>query len=286
MPRGRFQNNAKLVLAVTGGLLVVFLLAWLLLRKSRDFQPDFAASALLFGLTVINISILLVLVFVLGRNLVRMLMEWRRGVFGARLRVQLLLVFLLMATAPSMLILLVGSDLIRQTVDRWFNVDVERMLASSQELGAALDASALESSRVHARLLAREIEARGLMGTEEQGRLRRAVELRARERDLDLVNVYAAAGEVVAVMDPRLPPAASWDEASARALAEAALGGREMEASVTFGVGRLARVASPVRGRDGRPEGAVVVSSFIAAEAASAVREVREGYTKFRETQT
>jgi two-component system, NtrC family, nitrogen regulation sensor histidine kinase NtrY len=286
MPRERFQNNAKLVLAVTGGLLVVFLLAELLLRKSRDFQPEFAASALLFGLTVINISLLLVLVFVLGRNLVRMLMEWRRGVFGARLRVQLLLVFLLMATAPSMLILLVGSDLIRQAVDRWFNVDAERMLVSSQALGAALEASALESSRVHARLLAREIEARGLLAPTEQGRLRRAIEARARERELDLVNVYASGGEVVAVMDPRLPATASWDAASSEALAQAALSGQEAEASVAFGAGRLARAAAPVRDARGQPEGATVVSSFIPAEAATAVRDVREGYTKFRKTQT
>ncbi len=213
-----------------------------------------------------------------------MLMEWRRGVFGARFRVQLLLVFLLMAIAPSMLILLVGSDLIRQTVDRWFNVDVERMLVSSQSLGAALDASALEASRVHARLLAREIEARGLLAETEQGRLRRAIEARARERELDLVNVYASGREVVAVMDPRLPP--TWDPASGLALAEAALAGREVEASAAFGAGRLARVAAPVRGADGRPEGAVVVSTFLPAEVASAVREVRDGYTKFRETQT
>ena len=77
--------------------------------------------------------------------------------FGARLRMQLLLVFLVMAIAPSLLILLVGSDLIRQTVDRWFNVDVERILASSQTLGIALDNTALETSRVHARQLASEI---------------------------------------------------------------------------------------------------------------------------------
>ena len=104
---------------------------------------------------------------------------------------QLLLVFLLMAIAPSLLILLVGSDLLRQTVDRWFNVDVERMLSSSQSLGIALDAQALETSRVHARQLASEIEARGLLQPQEQGRLRRAVELRARQRELDLVTVYS-----------------------------------------------------------------------------------------------
>jgi two-component system nitrogen regulation sensor histidine kinase NtrY len=170
MPRQRFQNNVRLVLAITAGLLLVFAFAAHLLRKSRDFEPDFGASVLLFGLTVLNLSLLLVLIFVLGRNLVRMLMEWRRGVFGARLRVQLLLVFLLMAAGPSLLLLLVGSDLIRQTVDRWFNVDAERLLAASQSLGEALDASALGKSRVHARLLARELELRGLLGGEGQGR--------------------------------------------------------------------------------------------------------------------
>src|SRR5512143_2686149 len=286
MSRERFQNNAKLVLAVTGGLLVVFLLAELLLRKSRDFQPDFAASALLFGLTVINISILLVLVFVLGRNVVRMLMEWRRGVFGARLRVQLLLVFLLMAVAPSMLLLLVGSDLIRQTVDRWFNVDVERLLTSSQALGSAVDASAAGTSRVHARLLAREIELRGLLNDTELGRLRRTIEARARERELDVGSVYRPSGEIVSVMDPRLPSPAAWDVASGEALADAARHGKESAASVTFGTGRLMRVAAPVRNATGQPVGAVVVSTFLPQEVASAVLEVRDRYTKFRETQT
>jgi two-component system nitrogen regulation sensor histidine kinase NtrY len=45
-------------------------------------------------------------------------------------------------------------------------------------------------------------------------------------------------------------------------------------------------VAAPVRGADGTPEGAVVVSTFLPAQVAQAVREVRDGYTKFRETQT
>ncbi len=285
MPRERFQNNVRLVLAVTGGMLLVFLLAELLLRKSSDFQPRFLASAVLFGLTVLNLSLLLVLLFVLGRNLVRMLMEWRRGVFGARLRVQLLLVFLLMAAAPSALLLVVGSDLIRQTVDRWFNVDAERMLASSQTLGAALDASAAEASRVHARLLAREIEIRGLLSDGDQARLRRMVEARSRERDLDLVSVYGSGGEIVSVMDPRLPSAVSWD-ASGEALAEAALHEGEKTASIPAGAGQLIRVAVAVHGPGGKPAGAVVVSSFLAPEIASATREVRERYEKFRETQT
>ena len=286
VPRERLQNNARLVLAITGGLLLVFLLSALVLRKSRDFQPDFLASALLYGLTVLNLTLLLVLLFVLGRNLVRALMEWRRGVLGARLRMQLLLVFLLMAGAPSLLLILVGSDLIRQTVDRWFNVDAERILSSSQALGTALRESVADRCRVHARALARELRARRLLEGEGQGPLRRTVEARARELELDLVDVYSRGGEIVAVMDPRLPTAASWDAASGEALAEAALEGREAEATVAFGAGELVRLAVPVRGKDGAAAGAVVVSAYLPPEVAAGAREIEDRYTKFRKTQT
>jgi two-component system nitrogen regulation sensor histidine kinase NtrY len=284
--RPRLQNNARLVLAIAGGLLLVFLLAALLLRRSRDFEPDFLASALLYGLTVINLSLLLVVCFVLGRNLVRALMEWRRGILGARLRMQLLLVFLLMAVAPSLLVMLVGSDLIRQTVDRWFNVDVDRMLTSSQLVGNALRESVTERCRVHARALARELRTRGLIAPEDHERLRRTVEARARELELDLVDVYSPSGPLVAVMDPRLPTAASWDAASGEALAEAALLGHEAEATVAFGAGELVRVAAPV-GVSGRPPaGVVVVSAFLPPEIAAGAREIEERYAKFRKTQT
>ncbi|HKC13505.1 MAG TPA: VWA domain-containing protein, partial [Vicinamibacteria bacterium] len=138
MPRPKFRNNAPLVLLLTAGALALFLTIEVLLRKSRDFSPDFLASVLLYGLTVLNLTLLLILIFVLGRNLVRVVLDRRRGVLGARFRMRLLLVFLLMAIAPSLLLIVVGSDLIQQTVDRWFNVDVERILSSSQALGTAL----------------------------------------------------------------------------------------------------------------------------------------------------
>src|SRR2546427_1090379 len=169
MPREKFQNNVRLVLAATAGALLLLVGLEVLLRRSRDFSPDFLASVLLYGLTVLNLTLLLVLLFVLGRNLVRVLMERRRRVRGARFRMRLVLVFLLMAIAPSLLLIVVGSDLIQQTVDRWFNVDVERILSSTQALGTALRTSVLENSRTHARVLAREVEARGLLAAAGQG---------------------------------------------------------------------------------------------------------------------
>src|SRR6266498_1348916 len=211
MPREKFQNNVRLVLSVAAGALLLLVALEVLLRRSRDFSPDFLASVLLYGLTVLNLTLLLVLLFVLGRNLVRVLLERRRGVLGARLRMQLLLVFLLMAVAPSVLLIFWG---------------------------------------------------------------------------IDLVNVFGPEGERLAVMDPHLPPAVSFDSASGEALAEAALAGREAEATVPFAAGELVRVAVPVRGADRAVKGVVMVGSFIRGEVAGEVLEVQERYTKFRKAQS
>jgi two-component system nitrogen regulation sensor histidine kinase NtrY len=228
--------------------------------KSADFSPDFLASVLLYGLTVLNISLLLVLLLVLGRNLVRVIMERRRGVLGARFRMRLVIVFVLMAAAPALLLMVVGSDLIQQTVDRWFNVDVERILSSLQVLATAVHDGGLDRSRVHARALAREIEGRGMLDPAGQGRLRRVVEVRSRELKIDVVNVLTADGEVLAVVNPRLPmpeTAVSGDE-----LGQAALAGQEARTRCPTRR-RAGRVAVPLRDAQGAVRGAVIASTFI-----------------------
>jgi two-component system nitrogen regulation sensor histidine kinase NtrY len=283
--RTPFRNNARLVLLTTFGALGLLVLVQVLLRKSRDFSPDFLASVLLYGLTVLNITLLLVLVFVLGRNLVRVVMERRRGVLGARFRMRLVIVFVLMAAAPALLLMVVGSDLIQQTVDRWFNVDVERILSSLQVLGTAVHDVNLDRSRVHAHALAREIEGRGLLDPAGQGRLRRVVEVRARELKIDMVGVFTREGEVLAVVNPRLPMAEAALSAGDE-LAQAAQAGQEAESTVPYGGGEMARVAVPVHDAQGAVRGAVVASTFIPVAVTAERREVQERYEKYRKAES
>lgn len=284
-PRPAFRNNAPLVLLWTAAALVFFVGLQILLRKSRDFSPDFLASVLLYGLTVLNISLLLVLLFVLGRNLVRVVMERRRRVLGARFRMRLMLVFILMAVAPALLLMLVGSDLIQQTVDRWFNVDVERIVTSLQTLGTSVRNAHLDRSRMGAEALARDIEAGGLLEAPNQGRLRRTMEARARDLRIDVVSVVTRDGELLAVVDPRIPSAESAGGA-AEELAQSALSGTPAEALAPFPAGEMARVAVPVRDRAGSVSGAVVVSTFIPVAVAAEMREVEERYTKYRKAES
>jgi two-component system, NtrC family, nitrogen regulation sensor histidine kinase NtrY len=98
------------------------------------------------------------------------------------------------------------------------------------------------------------------------------------------VTVVSPQGEILTVMDPRLPPAS--EATVTDDLAAAALLGREAETTVPYGGGELARVAVPLRDATGAVRAALVVSSFLPMAVAAEAREVQERYTKYRKTES
>ena len=77
---------------------------------------------------------LVALVFVLARNIVKLVVERRRALPFARFRAKLVTVLLGMTLIPAVLVLLVGSELIRNSVDRWFNAPMDEMLTSANAI--------------------------------------------------------------------------------------------------------------------------------------------------------
>ncbi len=279
-PRTPVRNNARLIVGLILGVLAILAGSEFLLRKSRDFSPDFLASVLLYGLTVVNLTLVLILIVILGRNVVRLVMERRRGTLGARFRMRLTLVFLLMAVGPSVVLIAVGSNIIQQTIDRWFNVDVERLLSASQSLATNLRETVAERGRRGARVLARELAASGAPETS-RDRLRALVESRAGDLRLDGVSLFVPGREVFAVMSPRLsedlPEVDKGDPQISTAFT-----GAEIETSVPLPDGEALRAAAPIRGPDGQVKAVVLAFTVLPGQVTTDAREVEERYARFR----
>ena len=77
---------------------------------------------------------LVALVFVLARNIVKLVVERRRGLPFARFRAKLVALLLGMTLVPTIIVLVVGSELIRTNIDRWFNSPMEEILDSANEI--------------------------------------------------------------------------------------------------------------------------------------------------------
>src|SRR6266571_509696 len=135
-PRGRkpFRDNTRLILF--GIVVLLGVLAGLLTLASRSARlaPDFLTEFVLYALSATNLTILVALVFVLARNIVKLIVERRRALPFARFRAKLVAVLLGMTFIPAVLVLIVGSELIRNSVDRWFNAPVEEVLTAADKL--------------------------------------------------------------------------------------------------------------------------------------------------------
>src|SRR5712672_3316931 len=142
-PRRPFRDNPRLILAGIGVLLAVLVALLAIANGTAQFSPDFLSEFVLYGLSAADLTMLAALVFVLARNIVKQIVERRKALPFARFRSKLVALLLGMTLVPAVLVLIVGSELIRTNIDRWFNAPI------SAE-GAAVRALPLEARRAAA----------------------------------------------------------------------------------------------------------------------------------------
>src|SRR4051794_30265411 len=106
--RRPFRDNPRLILA--GILLLLASLAVIIRVSDRTtrLNPDFLSEAVLYTLSVADVTMLLALCFVLARNVIKLAVERRRGLPFARFRLKLAAALIGLTIVPSVLVLLAG----------------------------------------------------------------------------------------------------------------------------------------------------------------------------------
>src|SRR5437868_10186585 len=135
-PRRPFRDNPRLILVGIAVLIVVLVALLALASGTARVSPDFLSEFVLYGLTAADLTMLAALFFVLARNIVKIVVERRRALPFARFRSNLVALLLGMTLAPTGLVLIVGSELIRGNIDRWFNAPMAEILSSANQIAA------------------------------------------------------------------------------------------------------------------------------------------------------
>ncbi|SMF33434.1 sensor histidine kinase [Desulfovibrio gilichinskyi] len=99
-------------------------------------------SYLFVGLFNLNFILLLVVLFIVVRNGVKLLLERRRKVLGSKLRTRMVLSFMSLSLIPTLLMFFMAMQFVQVSVDYWFKNQVEDSMVQSLELGRAFYASA------------------------------------------------------------------------------------------------------------------------------------------------
>lgn len=122
------KRRQRELIAAFLGTIVILILTWIELKF-------FGVNSYLFlALFNINLILLLVVLFLVIRNIFKLLIERRRKVLGAKLRTKLVLIFFSLSFIPTVLMFFIAVRLVQTSVDFWFQSQIETSLEKSLEV--------------------------------------------------------------------------------------------------------------------------------------------------------
>jgi two-component system nitrogen regulation sensor histidine kinase NtrY len=288
--RRPFRDNPRLILAGIVILLAGLVAIVVLSDRTARLAPSFLTEVVLYALSITNITMLLVLVFVLARNVIKSVVEGRRGLPFGRFRAKLVLSLLGMTVIPAVLVMIVGSRVVLTAVDRWFNTPMEEILSGANSIAADYYEERQRLVADQAARLARALS-RVDLGASDVTAVRDTVSPEVAGQRIGMAQVYrvvrGADGQlqvnsVVDIVSPSLPQ--GWLRASADRLAARAASGSEkapqMIEQVTGG-GELVRVAAAVKTASGQITGVVVASEYLSGDLADRSRRMTRAYEDY-----
>lgn len=269
-------KKRKREIAVIGGLALLFVVLTLLEFKLVGIsqQLPFVHSIFFFGLVNFNIILLLLLFFLIFRNVVKVFVESSGRVVGSSLKGKLIAAFAAFASVPTALMFLVSVFYINSSFDKWFSVRMASVLKNSLEVNQEYVFSSKKRNYHFAQMIAQELK------RESAKPAARLVESARARFNLDAVEYYPGlfAARVVATSNdesmPRVPPV------SLEFLKKGVSQRSESSAIHQFGEGNLVRVIVPVDRKGER--GALVVSTFIPISLISKIDDISAAHEEFK----
>ena len=119
--------------------ILIPIIGFLIYIESKSFNPDFQLritnTFLFFILANLNIILLILFVFLVTRNFVKLIAERKRGIVGSRIRTKLVLLFVGLSLLPTMVLFGVAAKFVFSSFNYWFNIKVEQAINQTLEIG-------------------------------------------------------------------------------------------------------------------------------------------------------
>ncbi|TMB23345.1 MAG: HAMP domain-containing protein [Deltaproteobacteria bacterium] len=249
-----------------GWIIAGIIVAVVLLAIAQFWLPQSLGSgslgtdAVLIFLIDVNLILLVLLVFLVGRNIAKLIFERRRRILGSHLRTRLVGAFVAIALLPAGLLFLVGLVFVGNSIERWFNGQVERSLEGALEVAHAYYQDLAGTALGFARELAAQVGEQGLVARDRREALKRFLDARRAEYQLDLVEVFAHRQALARSRREDLPAGIGAEPLAD--LIRRAAGGEEATLIDRVGEADLIRATVPIRD-EAKTVGVVVVDAYV-----------------------
>lgn len=278
------KRKREWVIIVLSLLLIIVCTAAEIHLTRLSSEVPMGNNILIFGLINIITLLIILLIYLVFRNIAKMLMERRQNVIGARLRTKLVLAFVGLSLVPTMLLFFVSAGFINNSIQNWFNKQVETALDESMEVAQTYYKTSAANALYYGQQLSATIKEQKLINEENLPRLKALIRQKQKEYNLGVVEVFSSQREeLIRASNPKLPLGEFTNPSSEDI--NVALGGKELSRVNPVGKADLIRGIVPVFSNWNPDDvvGVVVVNYYVPHSLVSKMKEISTSYQEFRQ---
>ena len=280
------RKDGRYVAATLVLVLAVLTVIYYLIQRGRDLPSVLVTNkVLLFVLVYADALLILVILFVLARNMLRLWLERRQRALGARFKTKLVATYVGLSLVPVLLLFFYASELLQGSIERWFSSSLRSVLEQSSAVAQSLQREIGDRNYREALRVARRLSGVGLEEAAARAELATKLAQWRNESGVAFLGVYLEADFIHAVVDPEsglndLP------EVGRSFLLEAAEAGRANRVLLPAGTrGRLILAAAAGAAADGKRRPVVVAGTLLDPVTSGQSEELIQAYQSYRQLQ-
>ena len=184
----RKRRRERIIMIVVGVLAITFTLI-----ASNFFNKDdlpLSTNIFVYGLTSINVILIILLLFLIIRNVVKLFYEHRRGIIGSKLRTKLVATFVGLSLVPTILLFLFAINFLSYSMEFWFNIKIGDALNRSLEVAQVYYQQMQEQAKFNARQISTDITKNHLYESERIDYLKSFIGQRQKNYKVGMVETY------------------------------------------------------------------------------------------------
>lgn len=183
----------RLLLTLVIGVVVFALVYW---QRPLNEEAYLGSNLVVFALVNLNIALLCVLLFLVGRNLAKVFLDRRKGILGSKLRLRLVLAFVVLTLVPSTILVFLASGLLTRATEGWFSSPADVSVDGALTLARIYAEELQQGTLTVARTIAEDMQAQQF-SLQNIALLRNYLDNERKKRDLFEMLLIDSEGEAV-----------------------------------------------------------------------------------------
>jgi len=196
------RNREIIIIFIIIGLIALLSLARTNI-SSINLPPP--SNMVIFTLISLNVVLLILVIFLVTRNVAKLVLERKRGVLGTKLRTKLVAAFVTLTIIPTMVLFFTSILFLNRSMEGWLSSEVETAIEESMNVANIYYKEASADAIHYASSISNEITERRLLKEENLQILQSLLHEKMALFRLSAVEIFSAQGEeLVKIVSPEI----------------------------------------------------------------------------------